>query len=461
MVFMMQTPQFFQKNIAILGLGVEGQSVVKFLQKNEAKITVFDEKQTGITDEIIQNLKNQGVKYLPGLFPDLSGFDLVVVSPGIRPDIPVLLNAKAKNIPVTNATNIFMELAPCKTIGVTGTKGKGTTSTLIYEMLKANKMDAYLGGNIGLPPLEFLDKLTPESVVVLELSSFQTFTMTKSPNIVVILMVTSEHLDYHKDTDEYILAKANLLRHQTHEDQIVVNVDYPNSKKIGDMSGKDYWQVSTNEMVKHGVCVIGDSIQFINGNKHQDVVISKDIYIPGRHNLENVGAAVATGKIIGIPVPIMRRVITSFKGLIHRIEFVREIGGVRFYDDSFSTTPETAIAAINAFSEPKILILGGSSKNSDFTELGNVIRNSRSIRAIIGIGEEWKRIKTSIKGLESRIKVKEGCNNMKEIIDTVKKLSKPGDVVLLSPACASFGMFKNYKDRGEQFKKCINDLINN
>jgi UDP-N-acetylmuramoylalanine--D-glutamate ligase len=233
--------KFTRKKIAVLGYGIEGQSAVKFLLKRKSRITVLDErKNPGQNPILADELKKAGIGYIYSPFPDLSGFDGIIVSPGIRPDIPVLQSARRSGIPVSTTTNIFMDSVPCRTIGITGTKGKGTTASLLYQMLRSDGRDAYLGGNIGTPPLDFLDNLTRDSIAVLELSSFQTFSMTRSPDIAVIIMTTSEHLDYHRDTEEYVAAKLNLVRHQTGDGQIIVNIDYDNSLKIGKLSGRDY-----------------------------------------------------------------------------------------------------------------------------------------------------------------------------------------------------------------------------
>ncbi len=442
------------KKVAVLGFGVEGKSVVDYFLKKKATITVFDEKKTlENVEPYFAKHASQGVTYVFGSFPELTGFDLVVFSPGIRPDILPLTLARKSHIPVTTATNIFLERVPCKTIGVTGTKGKGTTASLITEMLKADGIDAYLGGNIGTPPLEFLDKLTEKSVVVLELSSFQTFTMEKGVDMAVILMTTSEHLDYHKDTDEYVDAKLNLVRKLKTSGSVCVNIDYPNSLAIGEKSGKRYFQVSLHRAVDRGAYVKDGMFLWADGKKIEEISSVTSLHIPGKHNWENALSAIVAVKKYGVSNSAIQKALSSFTGLPHRIELVADIEGVRFYDDSFSTTPETTIAAIRSFQEPKILILGGSSKNSDFTDLGEEISKSESIRAIIGIGIEWDRIKSQIPNPNIQCIV--GCQNMQEIVAAAWNVTEPGDVVLLSPACASFDMFNNYKERGEQFKKWV------
>lgn len=423
---------FKGKKIAVLGKGIEGESSAEFLEKQGADVTVFDEDS----------------------WSELDSFNLIVRSPGIKLD--ALEKYKEK---VTSQTKIFFDLCPATIIGVTGTKGKGTTSSLIYEMLKIQYPDVYLGGNIGVPPLSFLDKLTAGSIVVLELSSFQLIDLDKSPHISVMLMTTQEHLNWHKDIYEYIDAKRNILKFQTERDFAVLNKDYPATRESDVYTDAHVFYVSREGEVVEGAFIKDDKVIFTRGGVEEEIIDTEDILLPGKHNLENICAAVTAAILAGAGRKNIAQVLKTFKGLEHRLELVGEYGGVRYYDDSFSTTPETAIAAIEAFEDPEILILGGSSKNSDFKNLGEVIFDKPNIKAIIGIGQEWERIKKEIK--TERIQLIEGCKTMIEVIQEVTRIAEPGDVVLLTPACASFGMFKNYKDRGEQFKKEVKNLLTN
>ena len=472
--------KFEGKKIAILGFGVEGKSVIEFLHGSNALITIFDEKKReDFESNELEKLEQGGVEFVFGAFSSLLSFDIIFRSPGIKPSLPQLVEAKEKGIEVTSAIKVFFDLCPCPIVGVTGTKGKGTTSTLIYEMLKEEarladddesrrKFDAYLGGNIGTPPLEFLPKLTPDSKVVLELSSFQLIDLEKSPadakamagkpHVAVMLMTTSEHLDYHTDVYEYIDAKRNIFRYQTQNDFAIVNRDYPASNESDIHSNGKVYRVSREQDVDQGCYVKEDGIYLKMDGEAVEILKTEEIALIGKHNLENVCAAVVASLCAGATMKSIIPVLKSFKGLEHRIEFVRLARGVKYFDDSFSTTPETAIAAIESFTEPKILILGGSSKNSDFTELGEIISKSDSVKAIIGIGTEWEKIKERIMNHESRIMVIENCKNMEEIVKKCAEIGEIGDVVLLSPACASFDMFRSYKDRGEQFKKEVNLL---
>jgi len=456
--------RFKNKKIAVIGLGVEGLSSALFLAKRGAIVSVLDQKKENKLDpSFLKILREKDIRIFGSedYLKNLKEYDLVVRSPGVKLE---LLGKYVSKDKITSQIKIFFDLCPCPIIGVTGTKGKGTTSSLIYEMLRKEGFDAYLGGNIGSPPLDFLNKLNAQSKVVLELSSFQLQDLSKSPHIAVILMITSEHLDYHKDTNEYVKAKRNILKFQTSSDAAIVNKDYPaNNESDIHIEGKVF-QISRSGKVKEG-CFVDNEKIFVSIPKGRfntlkaEIIKTKDILLPGEHNLENVCAAAMAALLCGVSKENIVAVLKTFKGLEHRLKLVSEIDGVKFYDDSFSTIPETTIAAIKAFSDPEILILGGSSKNSDFRELGEVISSSNNIKAIIGIGIEWPRIKESIKYHVSSIKYIEGLKTMSKIVQKAHQLAKSGDVVLLSPACASFDMFKNYKDRGNQFKREVKSLI--
>lgn len=447
------------KKVAILGFGIEGQSVVDYLLSNASKITVLDEQERVKFDEItIKSYEDRGIVFKFGKIANLEGFDLIFRSPGFHPELKILQDAREKGTEVTSATKLFFDLCPCPIIGVTGTKGKGTTSTLIYEMLKKEGIDAYLGGNIGIPPLSFLEKLTLDSQVVLELSSFQLADLHKSPHIAVFLMTTSEHLDYHKDVYEYVEAKRNIVSFQTPSDFAVFNRDYPASNESDINTEAKIYKVSREQDLEQGCFVKNDKIVLRMHGTEEEILDIKEISLPGRHNLENICAATVAALCAGATMNSIIPVLKSFKGLEHRIEYVETVRGVRYFDDSFSTTPETAIAAIEAFTEQKVLILGGSSKNSDFTELGETISKSSTVKAIIGIGDEWVKIKEKIYGVGQQIKIVEGAENMRDVVEASAQVAEIGDVVLLSPACASFGMFQNYKHRGEEFKKEVKKL---
>lgn len=450
------------RKVAILGFGVEGISTAKFLARNGAQLTVLDQKEEQQLDDTQKKiLKELQIAYSGGdnYLDAISGFEYIVRSPGISRFTPELVHAAKNGVAITSHIQMFMELCPAPIVGVTGTKGKGTTASLIYEMLKASGRDAYLGGNIGVPPLSFIDKLTEQSIVILEFSSFQLEDITQSPHIAVMLMVVPEHLNYHKDMEEYIAAKRNILAYQTPEDFAVINRDYIASNESDIHTEGKVFYVSRERSTTEQGCFIKDGGVWIAMQGTEWKIIDTDeIALVGKHNFENVCAAVMAATLAGATRSEITKVLKEFTGLEHRLELVKEIGGVKYYDDSFSTTPETAIAAIESFSQPEILILGGSSKQSDFRELGELIGKKENIKAIIGIGEEWPRIREQIAKGNKNMVVVEGAKDMKTIVQAAAKIAQKGDVVLLSPACASFDMFKNYKERGEEFHKEVAKL---
>ncbi len=421
------------KKIIIIGFGKEGAAAAKFLEPTN-KITVYDDKE--------KNRIKRGER-----------FDLIVRSPGVRPDHPLIKKLTKDGTVLTSPTQIFFDLCPCPIIAVTGTKGKGTTSTLIYEMLKTENKNVFLAGNIGTPALEILPKLNKKSLVVLELSSFQLMDLAKSPHIAVVLMITQEHLDWHKNKKEYLLAKMPIVKYQNKNDFAVINWDFPNSRNFADFTQAKVISVSTQGQTDS--CISDNKLMF----KKEIVASVSDVLLPGRHNIQNILAAIAVVKIYKIKNENIKKVLTSFKGLDHRLQLIHAVNGVKYYNDSFSTTPETTIAAIEAFPQPKILILGGSSKNSNFSNLARKIAGDKSIKGIILIGKEAERIKDSIKkagGFDD--KMIEGAKNMQQIAPMAQNLARSGDIVILSPACASFDMFKNYEDRGRQFITEVNKL---
>lgn len=446
------------KNIAIYGLGKEGLAAAIYFV-NEGAVTVIEDKQEKeIDQEAVARLKGLGTEiFFAGKLPKNRHFDFVVRSPGVRPDNQNLQELVKSGAKITTSTDIFFNRCSAPVIGVTGTKGKGTTSTLIYNILKLAKHDAYLAGNIGTPMLEILPMLSPKSIVVLELSSFQLMDLKRSPHIAVVLMVTSEHLDWHKDQSEYQKAKLQIVTGQKPGDFAVVNSDFPASANFAKYTKA---QIVTFSTITEKAQVFASNGKIISKMAGHDEIIMDiaNVKLPGKHNLQNICAAVSVALIMKIPTEIIKDAVNSFSGLPHRLELVEKINGVSYYNDSFSTTPETSIAAIEAFGEPKILILGGSSKKSDFTELAKTISGEKTVKAIVLVGEEAETIKEQLLKYKVNVPMSQGAQNMSQIIAQTVKFSSHGDVVLLSPACASFGMFKNYMDRGEQFKKEVRKL---
>lgn len=430
--------KYTDKKIAILGFGLEGQATLSYLKKNGLDATVLDKKED------------------PGYLTHTSKYDVVFRTPGISPLTPELVAAARNGTVFTSQIEMFFDLCPSKIIGVTGTKGKGTTSTLIKSILEADGQDVHLGGNIGVPSISFLDKLKEDSIVVLELSSFQLQTLKKSPNIAVVLNITSEHLDYHLDTAEYRKAKSNIVSHQGAEDYAVLNDDYDVPNSFAGLTPASKYSFSRDHKTEG--CYVDSKDQIILNVEGEQVVLATfaDLKLRGRHNLENVTAASLAAYLAGADPLVISSVIKKFSGLEHRLELVGEVDGVRYYNDSFSTVPETAIAALDSFFEPIILIAGGSDKKSDYTALGQKIAEAQ-VKAVILIGDMAEKIAKCIPETYSGELIF-GLTDMEEIVAKATELATPGDVVLLSPACASFGLFENYKDRGDKFKAAVKNL---
>ena len=441
-----------RKKIGILGFGIEGKDTFEYLLKHGIKAIIFDRAESVEFNRKNPKLGTEITRYLgDNYLNNISEVDVIFKTPGIPILKPELQAAIRKGVIVTSQLEYFFDQTPAKIIGITGTKGKGTTATLIYQILKKSKKDIYLGGNIGLSAITFLDKLTPQSLVVLELSSYQLQSLKKSPEIAVLLNVTQDHLDYHKSVSEYHEAKRNIINFQNKNDFSIINADYKiMSSFIGSSKGRVY-QYSKKKITNGCYVDKADNIVLQTIVGPIMVANANQLLLRGRHNLENVTASILAAFLAGADINSIQSVVKNFHGLEHRLELVGKVDGVAYYNDSFSTIPETAIAAIRSFDEPIILILGGSCKGSDYTELGREIVKSK-VKSLILIGEMANDIseKISSKFIGNRIF---GLSTMKDIIEKTRELSTPGDVVLLSPACASFGLFNNYKDRGNQFKE--------
>ena len=430
-------------NVALIGFGLEGQSALSYWQKQGATVTVCDQNpETEVPAGVASQL---GADYLH----DLDRFDIIMRTAGINPSIILAENPSVKP-KITTVVNEFLRITPTKNIiGITGTKGKGTTSTLICKMLEAAGKDVHLGGNIGVSPFDFLPALTPDSWVVLELSSFQLIDIQHSPHIAVCLMVVPEHLNWHLDMEDYARAKAQLFTHQTPDDIAIYFADSKVSHLIASQSpGKKitYYDEPGAYVDEHFNIVIDNQI----------ICKTDELKLLGRHNWQNACAA-ATAVWQAVQAPdAMRKVLTTFSGLPHRLEFVRELQGITYYDDSFGTTPETAIVAIKAFEQPKVVILGGSDKGATFDELAKTVREN-NVRHVITIGDTGPAIADELRA-GGFTAVTPGGTTMQEMVDAARAAAQQGDIVLLSTGCASFGLFDNYKDRGNQFKEVVNAL---
>jgi UDP-N-acetylmuramoylalanine--D-glutamate ligase len=427
--------------IAILGYGQQGRSAYEYCRKPGNEITICDQNESVKLPDDVQ--KQLGKDYIK----NLDRFDVIFRSPSVHPSDIATANSPEVLDKVTTVTNEFMKVCPTKNIvGITGTKGKGTTSTLIAKMLQAAGRHVHLGGNIGTPPLDLLkDHIHPDDWVVLELANFQLIDIKYSPHIALCLMVVPEHMDWHKDMHEYADAKQQLFRWQKESDYAIYYGHNQYSEQIASISpGRKipYMKPPGADVVEGQIVIEG-----------QTICKTSEIKLLGKHNWQNVCAAITAIWQITHDIEAIKSVVTTFAGLEHRLEFVREVNGAKYYDDSFGTTPETAVVAIEAFNEPKVVILGGSEKGADFTELAKVVKEN-NIKTAVLIGKEGPKIKKALEAAGFKDTL-DGGKSMPEIVKTAASVTKPGDVVLLSTACASFDLFKNYKHRGEEFHKAV------
>ena len=432
------------KNIAFLGLGVENIALVDFLlkKKTDCNISVFDSRESNALGEKYSRYKNKkNIYWNLGLKKnDFSDFDILFRSPGwpLFDDDIKRAERRNKNIIVNSPMNLFFELSSSKNIiGVTGTKGKGTTSSLIHAIIKKSKKKVWLGGNIGIAPFSFIDKIKKNDWIVLELSSFQLEDLRLSPKIAVMTNFYKEHLssadpnnpNHHKSLNTYWQAKTNIFRYQKNNDKLIVNVN------LGKRLEKEV--------------LSGERIFFHKSELESGLI--------GEHNKENIAAAIEVAKILKIKKVDIKKAVKNFVGLEHRLEFVRKVKGVKYYNDTFATTPEATITALKSFEAPIVSLMGGADKGSDFKQLAREIKKRVKFVFLFSgegsdkIGKEFLKIKMEARNIKT-------VGNLKEAFKMLKSIVKEGDIVLLSTACASFGVFKNYKERGVLFKEEVKKI---
>jgi UDP-N-acetylmuramoylalanine--D-glutamate ligase len=424
----------------IAGYAIEGKANYVYFARQGHDITIIDEQP-----ELKDAPKGVPTRLGSAAFEKLEDFDMVVRTASMN---PAKLRGARK---IWSAANEFFANCPAPIIGVTGTKGKGTTSSLIASILKASGRTVHLVGNIGVAPLEVLPNITPDDIVVYELSSFQLWDVEKSPHIAVVLMIEPDHLDIHGSFDEYVEAKGNIARYQTASDITIFSSQNMYSGIIAHSSSGEKIPVQS-ETAAHV-----DNGYFWYGNKKLCSV--EALKLPGVHNQDNACAAIAAAWEYTQDAQVIEQGISDFTGLPHRLKFVRKIKGVAYYDDSIATTIGSAKAAIAAFPQSKILILGGSSKGVvDFSGLAKKAAEEE-VKCALLIGEQAPVIEKSFKKYEwLKTESFDHTFTMKDIVRRASEIAQPGDVVILSPACASFGLFKNYADRGDQFIAAVNDL---
>lgn len=425
--------------IAIAGYGLEGKVNYEYYAHQGHDVTIADER--GSLDDLPKGVSTILGK---GALQQLSGFDMVVRTPGIATK---KIHTDGK---IWSATNEFFDKCTTPIIGVTGSKGKGTTCSFITEILRASGKKVELVGNIGRPALEVLDAANKADVVVYELSSFQLWDLEYSPQVAVVLHIEPDHLDVHSSFDDYLQAKANIVNHMSADDKVYV---HPTNQHAHTIVGNTVGFVRKYADAATGIAYVENDVFYRNGNQLCGVGV---ISLPGRHNLDNACAAIAAVSTFDVSDDAVIAGIGAFSGLPHRLKCVREFDGVRYYDDSIATTPGSAIAAIRAFDEPKILILGGSSKGADYAELVDVIMAS-NVKKLILVGEEAPKLEAALASADVSY-VSLGMTTMTEIVEECQTSAELGDVVILSPAAASFDMFNSYSDRGDQFIEAVNEL---
>ena len=447
------------KQVAIIGMGVSNIPLLDYFYDKNAKVTVFS--TNALSDEIMAKINKY--RYEVELGEDnlsrLKGFDIIFRSPSALPTKHEFQSAVKKGAILTSEIEMVLKLAPCKIIGVTGTEGKTTTTSLIYEICKKVGYNCFLGGNIGKPIFTKINQMKPEDIVILELSSFQLMGMTVSPNIAVVTNIFPDHLNVHKSYEEYQDAKKSIFRNQTEEGIVILNKDNEITEKFADeVKGKTIFFSSTKKLKNGYVYDREDGfIKKCTDGKCEKILNKNDIKLRGVHNYENICSALAATETVASKEAQIEAV-KNFKGVEHRLEFVREIDGVKYYNDSIGTSPASTIAGLNAFDENIILLAGGSDKGLDYKEIGEVI--AKKVGTLILTGPTAQKIEEATKQALSEEKSIEiiHTNNLEESVKVAKEKARSGDIVLLSPASASFDAFKNFEERGNYFKTLVNNL---
>jgi len=447
------------QRVAVIGLGISNTPLVEYLGRLGVNITVFDKSEPEALKDKIQALKDYNVEFSLGkdYLSRLKGFDVIFKTPIVRPDIPEFLAEKERGATITSEMEVFFDLCPAEILAVTGSDGKTTTTTMIYELMKAQGYHCYLGGNIGTPLLNRIDGITSEDKIVLELSSFQLLTMRKSPHVAVITNLSPNHLDVHTSMEEYVDAKKNIYRHQQKGDLAVFNADNAITNALKQEAADQSVFFSRTQELKTGAFLKNDILCYRDDSGTTEYLHKKELALPGDHNVENYLAAIAATKAY-VSADTAVRVGKSLKGIEHRIEFVRELNGVKYYNDSIGSSPSRTMATLNAFDQRVILIAGGYDKKIPYDPLGDVLIEKTKHLILIGQTASliemalMRRLKGKNRGLDLRIT---HCSTLRQAVDCAYLSAKPGDIVLLSPASASFDMFKNFEERGRKFKEYV------
>ncbi|WP_346937125.1 UDP-N-acetylmuramoyl-L-alanine--D-glutamate ligase [Clostridium sp.] len=444
------------KNVAVVGIGVSNIPLIEFLIGLGARVTAFDKKNIEKLKDVVDKYQCEGVKFELGeeYLSNLHGFDVIFKTPSMRIDGKELTIAKNEGAYITSEMEEFVRYCPAKVYGITGSDGKTTTTSLVYSILSAAGFKTWVGGNIGTPLFTKIEEISPDDKVVLELSSFQLMTMDTSPEVALITNLSPNHLDMHKDLQEYIDSKKNIFKYQNKDNLLVLNEDNDVTRSIkGEESGRLY-TFSRNKAVEDGA-YYEDGDLFAKGKK---VCNKSEVLLKGMYNIENLLAAFA---LIAddVDVKYMREVATTFKGVDHRNEFVRNYRDVEYYNNSIASSPTRTLAGIKAFEKPVVLIAGGRDKKVPFDPLA--YEGYPYIKSLILIGEAKDQIKKvfdklkSEKGIDIDVHI---VNTLEEAVNKAVEISVGGDIVTLAPACTSFDMFENFEVRGNKFKEVVKNL---
>jgi UDP-N-acetylmuramoylalanine--D-glutamate ligase len=448
-----------QKRVLVVGLGKSGVASALFLKQHGAQVTVSDTKSGDELRNEIPVLLDHGITVETGGHGERTfrGQDLIVVSPGVPVDAPPLVQARSLGENVIGEIELAAQFLPGPIVAITGSNGKTTTTTLAGEITAAGGLPTLVGGNIGTPAISLAERATRETVIVLEVSSFQLETIqTFHPKVAVVLNVTPDHLDRHRTFEVYVNAKARIFENQQGNDFAVLNADDPTCVTMAGRTRAQVFWFSRQKEIEQGTWVRDGAILFRDGSGQKEIMRASEIPLKGAHNLENVLAAVCAGTLMGCASEKIRQAVRDFKAVEHRLEFVTTIGGVDYYNDSKATNVDATIKALESFPANIHLILGGKDKGSDYSVLNDLLR--QRVKRVYTIGAAAAKIESQI------ISAKNGgpelirAETLENALRKANAVAQPGDVVLLAPACASFDQFKNYEHRGQVFKEIVQGL---
>jgi UDP-N-acetylmuramoylalanine--D-glutamate ligase len=449
------------KRVLVVGLGKSGVASALFLKAHGARVTVSDTKTGDELHNEIPVLLDHGITVETGGHGERTfrGQDLIVVSPGVPVDAPPLLQARSLGCEVIGEIELAAQFLPAQIVAITGSNGKTTTTTLTGEILTGGGFPALVGGNIGTPAIALVERAQPETVIVLEVSSFQLETIrTFRPKVAVVLNVTPDHLDRHRTFEAYTDAKARIFEYQQADDFAVLNADDPTCVSMASRTRAQTFWFSRQKEVKQGAWVRDGNIVFRDGERQHEIMQVSEIPLKGAHNLENVLAAVCAGALMGCAPEKIRKAVLEFKAVEHRLEFVATIRGVDYYNDSKATNVDATIKALESFPANIHLILGGKDKGSEYAVLNDLLR--QRVKRVYTIGAAAEKIESQLVSSNSgdpqgRYPEIVRAETLENALRKANSVAQPGDVVLLAPACASFDQFKNYEHRGQVFKEIV------